>query len=1045
VQSVRLRLLGPLHLDGGDTAGLDRRQVRTFLKVLGLGRGQAVTVDRLVDCLWGDHPPAHPNEQVSVLASRLRAVVGADRVVRSDAGYLLLVDWLDLDALAGYLHEADLRLASGSPAAARTSAAAGLALVRGPLLADEADPRWAETDRAATDLLIGRLHRIVADAALAAGDWSEAAHRAQALLVADPYDESALRTAMEALARSNRKASALAVYAAVRERLADELGVDPAEETEALHGAILTGSLAALDRAPPETAVPLRLPGRERALEWLDAVVDRARNGEGQLAVVEGEAGMGKSRLLEVWGHHLDARGIEVVSVACDELGRALPLQPLLDVVETLVRRSTTPGADDVLGSDRAVLGPLLATPSGPGGNTGLTMLTDPGAGLALLFAALFGVLHRHAEHRTLVVTVDDIHLADRATIAWLGQAARRLGDTRVAIVAARRAEEGGALPGASTFSLGPLGLVDVESMVGPARAGALFDRSGGHPLFVVELATAESDEAMPATITDAVAERCARAGPAAATLRTAALIGPEIDLDVLAAVTTVPSAELLDHLEEGLRRRFLIEVGQTFVFAHALIREALATTVGAARTAFIHREAARALGARPDADPLAIARHARLGGDRALASAMTVAAARLAVSRFDPHGAMDLLDEAIALDDTVDARLERARVASMSSLHDQAGKDLAAARRAGAGPELLEVAAWSAHYQRHFDEALALADRGAQESVDPEVRTSCLALGGWVSLAAGDLHGAEARLVGALDGSPRAGSGMAGAWMAWLRMNQGRPRETLRLVGQPAGRGLAAYRFPNAYGGMVATMALAMLGRPDEALVALDALAADVADMHAERWTPRPLNLRGWIVRNLGALEEADDLNRAAIEAARARGLDEPWANGLLDLASGRLVAGDVDGAGALLQEASPFAEVEHAFRWRHQLRARLLQAALDRATGAFEAARAGATALATDAEELGAPRYVVQARLEAAMATHQQGGSIDIESVELLLAQLDEVAGLEAWRITAAAATAFDVAAWRAQAGRRVAALQRRSGPYGEALGRAASRVLD
>ena len=109
--------------------------------------------------------------------------------------------------------------------------------------------------------------------------------------------------------------------------------------------------------------------------------------------------------------------------------------------------------------------------------------------------------------------------------------------------------------------------------------------------------------------------------GAAAATLRAAAVIGPEIDLDVLTVVTSSGTGELLDHLEEGLERRLLVEVGPAFVFAHSLIREALASTVGASRTALIHREAARALGSRPDADPLAVARHARLGGELAHAS----------------------------------------------------------------------------------------------------------------------------------------------------------------------------------------------------------------------------------------------------------------------------------------------------------------------------------------------------------------------------------------------------------------------------------------
>ncbi|HZM55871.1 MAG TPA: hypothetical protein VFC03_12690, partial [Acidimicrobiales bacterium] len=310
--------------------------------------------------------------------------------------------------------------------------------------------------------------------------------------------------------------------------------------------------------------------------------------------------------------------------------------------------------------------------------------------------------------------------------------------------------------------------------------------------------------------------------------------------------------------------------------------------------------------------------------------------------------------------------------------------------------------------------------------------------------LASGDLDGAQVRLEGALGDAPEASGGMAEAWLAWLLMNQGRPAETLGLVRQQTGRGLAVYRFPNAYGGMVATMALAMLGRVDEALSTLDTLESDVARMGAHRWTPRPLNLRGWIVRNLGELGEADELNRAAIDSARAHGLDEPLANGLLDLASGRLLAGDFDGAHTLLREAMPLTEVEHAFRWRHELRGRLIRARLDQATGDFDGALAGAQSLATDAALLGTPRYEIQARLVAAMSAHQVGATPDLETVAGLLTHLDEVAGLEGWWITAEVARVFGVHEWEELAGRRVHSLRRRAGARAEALDRAATRYL-
>jgi tetratricopeptide (TPR) repeat protein len=731
---------------------------------------------------------------------------------------------------------------------------------------------------------------------------------------------------------------------------------------------------------------------------------------------------------------------VQVVAVACDELGRSLPLQPVLDLLAELVRLTGPDDANDLLGPDHGVLGPLLGAQGAASPPAQLVALTDPGAGQALLFSAVFSALRRWAGAGPLLLLVDDAHLADSATVAWLAQAPRRLADARVAVVAAGRAEEAIAFRGAKTVTLGPLDLKATAAVVGQVRAAELHARSGGNPLFLVELAAAEEGGELPASIRNAVDERCARAGAAAATLRAAAVIGPEVDLDLLTAATGATPRGLLDHLEEGVRRRFLVEQGTQFVFAHALVREALEAGASASRAAYIHREVSRALGARPGSDPLVVAYHARLGGEVAHASAMLVKAARLAVARFDQEGSLRLLDEALALNDTVEGRLERARVCSMSARYEQAAEDIDVARSRGCGAEALEVAAWSKHFQRRFEEALSLADQGAALTSDVELRASCLSLGGWVSLATGDFLGAESRLEAAVGVAAPGNAQLAGAWLAWLRMNQGSPFEALGLVKQQAGQGLASYRFPNAYALMVATMALAMQGRPDEALATLGQLAVEVTRMGARRWAPRPLNLRGWIARNLGETGEADELNQAAIEAARPLGLAEPVANSLLDLASGRLVVGDLDGAARLLDEAAVLAEVEHAFRWRHQLRGRLVRARLDLALSELGPALEGAGSLALEAERLGAPRYAVQARLVAAMAARRAGERADLDAVDVLLRRLGDVAGLEAWWVTAEVARVFGVPKWESLARARVGALRLRAGDYAQALERAA-----
>jgi tetratricopeptide (TPR) repeat protein len=883
----------------------------------------------------------------------------------------------------------------------------------------------------------------------AAGDWREAEHRATELLVADPFDEIALYVLMESLARGGRSASALARYAEQRRRVSEELGVDLSARIEELHTAILLDQLPALAAKTTSTRATGIPPGRTRQFEELNRALEEVAKNGCTVAVVTGDPGIGKSHLLEAWKDSVNALDIHVVAVACDELGQSLPLQPLFDVVSNLAG-GMHGDPDDMFAADDAILRPFLHVGWQPTDATQLAVLTDPGAGQALLFGALRNVLRSQSVARTLVIVFDDLHLADPATIRWLRQAPRHLGTVPLLLVGAMRNEESVEIPGAIEIALDPLDLESVTQVVGLDRAADLLQRSGGNALFLVELSKAHPGTELPDSIRHAVNERCARAGPVAATLRAAAVIGPEFDLDLLNAVTGLSITELLNHLEEGVRRHFLLEVGSGFAFTHALVREALASSVGAARSAFIHRQSARALAARPITDPVDLARHARLGGELEEASTMLVNAARLAVGRFDRDEALRLISEAIGMYPSVAALLERARILSVLGRYVEAAQDIEAAEGLGGDGEALEVAAWSAHFQRRFAEAMDLADRGAVAATTEEIRRGCRSLGGWVALVSGDPRGAERRLEDAIGVAPAGNGGLTHSWMAWLRVNQGRAVEALALarpdeLDPDSSHGLDAYRFPNAYALMAAAMAYATLGQPDEALRTIAELDADITRMGAQRWVPRPMNLRGWVTRNLGEFEQADEMNHAAIEASQSPGMVEPLANAVLDLASGRLLRGDIDRARTYVQESRELAATEHAFRWRHQLRTRLLGARCDLAADDAAKAADDATALAHAARDLGVPRYEVQANLVRAIAEQRMGVGVDRAEVDRLLGQLDNLAGLEAWWITAETAQAFNEPKWDALARARVAALVTRADSYAGSLERAAQRVLD
>jgi hypothetical protein len=207
--------------------------------------------------------------------------------------------------------------------------------------------------------------------------------------------------------------------------------------------------------------------------------------------------------------------------------------------------------------------------------------------------------------------------------------------------------------------------------------------------------------------------------------------------------------------------------------------------------------------------------------------------------------------------------------------------------------------------------------------------------------------------------------------------------------------------------------------------------------------------NFRSWVLRNLGAEAAADEANERALEAASRlsdeRYRIEPQAHSLLDLAEGRLRAGDLDGVRLYLTRVEPLQQIEHSLRWRHQLRSRLLEGRLALATGGPEAAEAAAVAVAEDAGRIGVARYVAAARLLEARARAAAGDALDLVAVGAVLEALPRLAGLEAWWLTAEMAAAAGVDAWWALAEERAADLAKEAGPHAEALRRYAAAKLE
>ncbi|MCX5435727.1 BTAD domain-containing putative transcriptional regulator [Streptomyces sp. NBC_00063] len=306
---MRFGVLGPLTVrDGeGDPVAVPEVKVRALLAALLVHEGRPVSADRLIDGLWGDDLPGNPANALQAKVSQLRKALGRDRVVRQAPGYRLRLDEtgdeVDADRFLSLVDRA------GSAAGPRERAellTEALELWRGPAYADFADEEFVRTaaQRLTEQRLAVREER--AEALLESGDLTLLTGELADLVARHPLRERLRAVQLRALYRSGRQSEALASYAELRARLADELGLDPSPELAALHEAILRQdpALAPTPASPAGAAPPPERP-RSNLPAPLTALVGRERSlaGIGQLLATErlvtltGPGGVGKTRL----------------------------------------------------------------------------------------------------------------------------------------------------------------------------------------------------------------------------------------------------------------------------------------------------------------------------------------------------------------------------------------------------------------------------------------------------------------------------------------------------------------------------------------------------------------------------------------------------------------------------------------------------------------------------------------------------------------------------------------------------------------------------
>jgi DNA-binding CsgD family transcriptional regulator/tetratricopeptide (TPR) repeat protein len=382
----------------------------------------------------------------------------------------------------------------------------------------------------------------------------------------------------------------------------------------------------------------MRLLEREASLATLAAYAGEASGGDGRLVLIAGEAGVGKSALVEEFA--AESHAARWLWGACDGLFTPRPLGPLFDL------------ADD-LGGD------LLA-------------LCRAQAPREELFGAL---LRQLSQPGPVIVVVEDIHWADEATLDLLQFLGRRIRASTIMIIATYRDDElatgdllltalGGLSrqPATRRMGLAPLsaGAVAELAAASDLDAAELYRLTGGNPFYVTETIAAGLN-AVPAAARDATLARAAGlTGPARQVLEAAALTGTRCEPDLLEAAAGCPPEAVAEAVASGL----LVDDGGDLRFRHEIARLAVERSISPRRLGGIHAHILAALEAAGWADEARLAFHAEGAGDGAAVMRYAPAAAVRASSLAAHREAAAQYARAIRFADPAD-------VATLAGLYD--------------------------------------------------------------------------------------------------------------------------------------------------------------------------------------------------------------------------------------------------------------------------------------------------------------------------------------------------------------------------------------
>lgn len=635
---LRLQILGPVRI-WRDGVELDAgpRQQSYLLAVLLARAGKPISTSELVDLIWAEDVPASAVNILQKYVGALRRLLEPLLPVREAGSFLHRrgnsylftagAATLDLVAFRELVDAAGAALTRHDHEVALDHYVGALGMWHGSAGDGIADGTTATTVFAALDNEFYDACTVAAELAVSMNQPERVLAPLQLAASMAPFNEPVLAGLVGVLGAAGRQAEALSVFRQVRDRLADELGIDPGPALEEAQRRILTQPLASsLVRVADDEvgrATAATLIGRTEELATLRRVVEHALAGDTAIGVVEGEPGAGKTRLLEEAAAAAGRLGALTVWGSCLEGDGTPAMWPWEQALSQVVRSLPAPASEQWLTGG---LGSLLAA------RDDVTRELPDGNAQFRLFEQVVALVGQASARRPTLLILDDLQWADVTSLQLLQHLAGRLPQGAAIIGALRdRAPTLSSdlsrvlaavsrLPGHRRFRLGPLGPADVAELVrheagqdpGDAVARAIHARTSGNPFFVRELSRllsgngaigdgeTSASAGVPSTVHDVVRDRMAGLDDRARDLlRVAALIGRDVDLRLLSRATGVAVADCLHRLEP-LHTLGLLEPGpqdpSSLRFAHDLVRESVSETATKGQVTQLHLRVADAL-----------------------------------------------------------------------------------------------------------------------------------------------------------------------------------------------------------------------------------------------------------------------------------------------------------------------------------------------------------------------------------------------------------------------------------------------------------------